>query len=118
MQRVLSKTYAERDVSDVETHVRDTVRGLGAATPVEEEQLVAKGIFLVRRITRALPPEASLQEALRDHLAEGLSALRADEGAVRAVLADGATRARAVARETLDEVKARMGFLPPIHPRA
>jgi len=80
MQRVLSKTYAERDVSDVETHVRDTVRGLGAATPVEEEQLVAKGIFLVRRIARALPPEASLQEALRDHLAEGLSALRADEG--------------------------------------
>jgi hypothetical protein len=67
-------------VSDVETHVRDTVRGLGAATPAEEEQLVAKGIFLVRRIARALPPEASLQEALRDHLAEGLSALRAGHG--------------------------------------
>lgn len=62
-------------MNDVETYVRDTVRGLDAATPGEEEQLVARGIFLVRRIARALPPEASLQEALRDHLAEGLSAL-------------------------------------------
>ena len=79
MQRVLAKTYAERDVNDVETHVRDTLRGLGATTPAEEEQLVARGIFLVRRIARALPPEASLQEALRDHLAEGLAALRDED---------------------------------------
>jgi len=79
MQRVLAKTYAERDVNDVETHVRETVRGLGATAPAEEEQLVARGIFLVRRIAQALPPEASLQDALRDHLAEGLLALRAEE---------------------------------------
>ena len=62
-------------MTDVETYVRDTVRGLSPATPAHEAELVARGIFLVRRIARALPPEASLQEALREHLAEGLSAL-------------------------------------------
>ena len=62
-------------MNDVETYVRDAVRGLGPTDPAEEAELVARGIFLVRRIARALPPEASLQEALREHLAEGLSAL-------------------------------------------
>jgi tryptophanyl-tRNA synthetase len=47
---------------------------------------------------------------------ERAAALGADEGAVRAVLADGAARARAVARGTLAEVKARMGFLPAAGP--
>lgn len=78
MQRVLARRYAERDVSDVESYVRETVVGMASVTPPEQEQLVARGIFLVRRIAQALPPEASLQEALRDHLAEGLSALRVE----------------------------------------
>ena len=60
----------------METYVREAVSGLASATPDEEEALVAKGIFLVRRIAFALPPEASLREALREHLAEGLTALR------------------------------------------
>ena len=47
---------------------------------------------------------------------ERAASLRADEGAVRAVLAAGAERARAVARVTLAEVKARMGFLPAAGP--
>jgi hypothetical protein len=76
MQRVLARRYAERDVPDVETYVRETVAGLEPASPEEEEELVAKGIFLVRRIAFALPPEASLQQALRDHFLEGLIALR------------------------------------------
>jgi hypothetical protein len=80
MQRVLARRYAERDVPDVETYVRETVAGLAPASPDEEEELVAKGIFLVRRIAFALPPEASLQEALRDHFIEGLSALRDEAG--------------------------------------
>jgi hypothetical protein len=80
MQRVLARRYAERDVTDVETYVRETLRGMGDTAPADEEQLVAGGIFLVRRIARALPPEASLQEALRDRLAEGLSALRTEAG--------------------------------------
>ena len=80
MQRVLAKRYAERDVADVETYVRETVRGMASVTPAEQDELVARGIFLVRRIAQALPPEASLQEALRDHFAEGLTALRAEAG--------------------------------------
>jgi hypothetical protein len=76
MQRVLARRYAERDVPDVEAYVRETVSALAPATPEEEEALVAKGIFLVRRIAFALPPEASLREALREHLVEGLTALR------------------------------------------
>ena len=70
-------------MTDVETYVRDAVRSLGTATPSEEEELVARGIFLVRRIARALPPEASLQEALGEHLTEGLAALRSEEPAAR-----------------------------------
>ena len=67
-------------MSDVEIYVRDTLRAMTALTPAEHEELVPRGIFLVRRIAQALPPEASLQEALRDHLAEGLAALRAEAG--------------------------------------
>ena len=65
---------------DVETYVRETVSGLASVRPEEEEPLVAKGIFLVRRIAFALPPEASLQDALRDRFVEGLSALREEVG--------------------------------------
>jgi hypothetical protein len=80
MQRVLARRYAERDVKDVETYVRETVRGIDAVPPAEQDELVARGISLVRRIALALPPEASLEEALRDHLVEGLSALRVEAG--------------------------------------
>jgi hypothetical protein len=81
MQRVLARRYAERDVPDVETYVREIVSGLGPVSTEAEEALVAKGIFLVQRIAFALPPEASLVEALRDHFLEGLSALRDEAGA-------------------------------------
>jgi tryptophanyl-tRNA synthetase len=42
---------------------------------------------------------------------ERAAALRADEAAVHAILARGAARARGEARKTLDQVKAKMGFL-------
>lgn len=80
MQRVLARRYAERDVPDVEAYVRDAISDLGPQSPEAEEALVAKGIFLVRRIAFALPPEASLQEALREHFLEGLAALREEAG--------------------------------------
>jgi hypothetical protein len=80
MQRVLNNRYAERDVKDVEGYVRDTVRGMSDLAPGRHEGLVVRGIFLVRRIAMALPPEASLQEALRDHFAEGLTALCEESG--------------------------------------
>jgi tryptophanyl-tRNA synthetase len=43
---------------------------------------------------------------------ERYAALRADEGALEAILADGAARARAIASVTLAEVRARMGVGP------
>jgi len=62
------------------------------------------------------------KRVLADNMAAALApireralALKADEPGVRALLADGAERARTVARRTLAEVKARMGFLPPAH---
>jgi hypothetical protein len=62
----------------VETYVREVVRGMTPVDEAEADELVARGIFLVRRIAVALPPEASLQEALQERLAEGLTALRDD----------------------------------------
>jgi hypothetical protein len=78
MQRVLATRYAERDVEDVERYVRDTVDAMGDLSPQQREQLIVGGIFLVRRVARALPPEASLAEALRERLGEGLTAMLAD----------------------------------------
>ena len=55
-------------------------------------------------------------EAIADFLApvrERYAALREDEGALEAVLGEGAERARVIARETLADVRERMGVGPP-----
>jgi tryptophanyl-tRNA synthetase len=61
----------------------------------------------------------SFKQAVGDAVAEFLSPvreryaeLRGDEGALEAVLGDGAERARAIARETLADVRERMGVGP------
>jgi hypothetical protein len=76
MQRVLPKPYAERDVADVELYVRDAVDGLGDVRGDEQDRLVARGIFVVRRIAQALPPEVSLKQTLSGHLPDALTAYR------------------------------------------
>ena len=76
MQRVLDKLYAERDVADVELYVRDAVHGLGVVVGREQDQLVAHGIGVVRRIAQALPPEVSLEQTLSGRLTEALAAQR------------------------------------------
>jgi hypothetical protein len=76
MQRVLPKTYAERDVADVELYVREAVHGLGNVRGDEQDRLVARGIFVVRRIAQALPPEVSLKQTLSGHLPDALKAYR------------------------------------------
>jgi hypothetical protein len=78
MQRILSMRYAERDIDDVERHVRESVDVMGDLSERERGQLIVGGIFLVRRVARALPPEASLVEALRERLGQGLTALLED----------------------------------------
>ena len=76
MQRVLPKPYAERDVADVELYVRNAVDGLGDVRGDEQDRLVARGIFVVRRIAQALPPEVSLKQTLSGHLPDALTAYR------------------------------------------
>jgi tryptophanyl-tRNA synthetase len=56
-------------------------------------------------------------EAVVDYLApirERYAGLRADEGALEAVLQDGAERARGLAEETIVEVRRAMGVGPPV----
>jgi hypothetical protein len=77
MPRILDKPYVERDVKDVESYVRETVGNISPYIASDErEQLVARGIFLVRRMARALPPEASLQELLHERLGNSLAVYR------------------------------------------
>jgi hypothetical protein len=76
MQRVLPSQYTERDVHDVELYVRDAVRGLDDVRGDEQDKLVARGIFVVRRIAQALPPEVSLEQTLSGHLTDALTAYR------------------------------------------
>jgi hypothetical protein len=76
MHRVLSQPYTERDVRDVELYVRDAVDGLGDVRGDEQTKLVARGIFVVRRIAQALPPEISLEQTLSDRLPDALAAYR------------------------------------------
>jgi tryptophanyl-tRNA synthetase len=60
------------------------------------------------------------KRVLADNMTAALTPIRARAAELAAVparvdqaLADGAARARAVAGETMREVRARMGFLPP-----
>jgi len=74
---MLTKPYAERDVEDVESFVRDTVAHVSPYIASDErEQLVARGILLVSRMAQALPPEASLEALLRERLGNSLAVYR------------------------------------------
>jgi hypothetical protein len=93
MQRVLPNRYTERDVADVERYVRDAVRGLDDVRRDEQEPLVARGIFVVRRIAQALPPEVSLAQTLAGRLPDALSAYRSRTRRERIRMVPGAGRA-------------------------
>jgi hypothetical protein len=74
---MLPKPYAERDVQDVESYVRDTVGHISPYIASEErEQLVARGIVLVSRMAEALPPESSLEALLHERLGNSLAVYR------------------------------------------
>jgi hypothetical protein len=77
MPRMLQQPYAERDVADVETYVRDTVDQISPyLASDEQDQLVARGVVLVRRLADALPPEQSLADVLQDRLGNALAVYR------------------------------------------
>jgi hypothetical protein len=62
-------------VADVESYVRSAVNESGLALAgADHDRFVMQGIILVRRVARALPPEVSLAEVLRDRLLPGLLA--------------------------------------------
>lgn len=72
-RQVLARVYADRDVADVESYVKSAVDGSGLALAgAEHDRLVVQGIILMRRVARALPPEVSLAEVLRDRLLPAL----------------------------------------------
>jgi hypothetical protein len=74
---LLPRPYAERDVEDVESYVRETVRNISLhIVPDEREQLIARGIMLVSRMAQALPPEASLGALLHERLGNSLAVYR------------------------------------------
>jgi hypothetical protein len=91
MQRVLPKPYTERDVPDVELYVRDAVHGLGDVRGDEQDKLVARGIFVVRRIAQALPPEVSLEQTLSGRLTDALTAYRSRTRLERMRMVGGAS---------------------------
>jgi hypothetical protein len=77
MPQTLPRPYAERDVEDVESYVRETVGNISPYIASDErEQLVARGIVLVSRMARALPPEASLEALLHERLGNSLAVYR------------------------------------------
>ncbi len=77
MPRMLPKPYSERDVEDVESYVRDAVGHISPYIASDErERLVARGIVLVSRMARALPPEASLEQLLDERLGNSLAVYR------------------------------------------
>jgi hypothetical protein len=88
---MLTNIYTERDVADVETYVRAAVmRGAPDIALEERERLVARGILVVRRIARALPPETSLDRVLRERLDGALAVYRARGSRVVATPAEQA----------------------------
>ena len=82
-------------------------------SPPETVELVAKNCR--GALWGCLDCKKVLADNLNSALApvrERAAALQAAPDRVREILGDGAARARRIARETLREVKARMGFLP------
>jgi tryptophanyl-tRNA synthetase len=86
------------------------VRGVGPAAIEEEFAQARYGEF-----------KAAVAEAVVDYLTpvrERYDALRSEEAQLERVLAEGAARARAIAAETLSDVRALMGVGPPRRARA
>jgi hypothetical protein len=74
---VLLRPYAERDVENVESYIRETVRNIWPdIVPDEREQVIARGVMLVSRIAQALPPETSLAALLDEQLGNWIAVCR------------------------------------------
>jgi tryptophanyl-tRNA synthetase len=90
------------------TNLIDVLAVARGTTPdqVEEEMRSARGYGDLKTATAQAVVE--MLAPVRERYAE----LRADEQQLEAILAEGAEKARAMARETLADVRAAMGFAP------
>jgi tryptophanyl-tRNA synthetase len=92
------------------TNLIDILAVAGGATPeaVEQEMQSARGYGDLK--AAAAQAVVAMLAPVRERYVE----LRGDEQRLEAILAEGAEKARAMARETLADVRAVMGFGPPL----
>ena len=116
---------------EVERKVRTAVTDSGTEIVRAPDKAGISNLIEIMAAVRAASPEeverefdgsgygdfkAAVAAAVVDHLApvrERYRELRSDEGALEAVLADGAVKARAIASDTLGDVREAMGVGPP-----
>jgi len=123
--------YVLDEPAAIEKKVKSAVTDSGAEIVRAPEKPGVSNLIEILAVARARTPEqveadladargygdlkAAVAAAVIDYLApvrERYAELRADESALEAILADGATRARAIASNTLADVRERMGVGP------
>jgi tryptophanyl-tRNA synthetase len=123
--------YVLDEPAEVERKVRTAVTDSGTEVVRAPDKAGISNLIEVMAAVRAVSPEeverefdgsgygdfkAAVAAAVVDHLApvrERYRELRSDEGALEAVLADGAVKARVIASDTLADVREAMGVGPP-----
>jgi tryptophanyl-tRNA synthetase len=128
----LGTVYVLEEPSAIEKKIKSAVTDSGADIVRAPEKPGVSNLIEILAVARASAPEAveaelqsargygdlkaAVSEAVIAYLApvrERYAALRADQGALEAVLEEGAARARAIAAGTLADVRERMGVGPP-----
>jgi tryptophanyl-tRNA synthetase len=123
--------YVLDEPDEVERKVRTAVTDSGTEIVRAPDKAGISNLIEIMAAVRAASPEeverefdgsgygdfkAAVAAAVVDHLApvrERYRGLRSDEAALEAVLADGAVKARALASDTLADVREAMGVGPP-----
>jgi tryptophanyl-tRNA synthetase len=126
--------YVLDEPAEVKRKVRTAVTDSGTEIVRAPDKAGISNLIEIMAAVQAVSPEeverefatsgygdfkAQVAAAVVDHLApvrERYQELRSDEGALEAVLADGAVKARAIASDTLADVREAMGVGPPRAP--
>jgi tryptophanyl-tRNA synthetase len=128
----LGTVYVLDEPSAIEKKIKSAVTDSGAGIVRSPEKPGVSNLIEILAVARATAPEqveaelrsargygdlkSAVSEAVVAYLApvrERYAALRADRAALEAVLEQGAARARAIAADTLADVRERMGVGPP-----
>jgi tryptophanyl-tRNA synthetase len=124
--------YVLDEPKAIEKKIKSAVTDSGTEIRREEDKAGISNLIEILAVARAITPEAveseladargygdlkaAVAEATIEYLApvrERYAGLRADESALEAILADGASRARVIASVTLADVRERMGVGAP-----